>query len=329
MLSHDALSSAAWAADAAGKATGEPPTSSSLLPLPLSHVYGLTISVMGLHATEPGTSVLMRWFDPVGWLELAARHRVEISALVPSMFQMLLAQPMEDYDLTALRRMASGGASLPPEVAEEFTKRVPGVEITEGYGCTESAAIISTSPPGQARPGSVGKPPPLIEVRIEKADGSPAAAGEDGEICARGPNLMTGYWHAPEETASALRGGWLHTGDIGRFDDDGYLYVVDRIKDLIIRGGINVYPRDVEDALLEHPDIVGAGVVGKPDTKMGEEVVAFVQLRPGAAQDVEQLLAYAKSRLSAAKYPRDIRIVDALPLTSVFKLDRKALRTQL
>jgi long-chain acyl-CoA synthetase len=329
MLSHDALSSAAWAAVAAGKATGEPPTSSSLLPLPLSHVYGLTISVMGLHATEPGTSVLMRWFDPVGWLELAARHRVEISALVPSMFQMLLAQPMEDYDLTALRRMASGGASLPPEVAEEFTKRVPGVEITEGYGCTESAAIISTSPPGQARPGSVGKPPPLIDVRIEKADGSLAAPGEDGEICARGPNLMTGYWHSPEETASALRGGWLHTGDIGRFDGDGYLYVVDRIKDLIIRGGINVYPRDVEDALLEHPDIVGVGVVGKPDAKMGEEVVAFVQLRPGAAVDVEQVLAYSKSRLSAAKYPRDIRIVDALPLTSVFKLDRKALRTQL
>jgi long-chain acyl-CoA synthetase len=329
MLSHDAMSSAAWAAVAAGKQSDEEPLRVSLLPLPLSHVYGLTVSVMGLHTTEPGTLVLMRWFDPVGWLALAAQHRVELSALVPSMIQMLLAQPLEDYDLSALRRVASGGASLAPEVAEEFTRRLPGVEISEGYGCTETAAIISTSPPGMVRTGSVGKPAPLIDVRIEKADGSDAAVGEDGEICVRAPNLMTGYWHAPEETALALRGGWLHTGDIGRFDDDGYLYVVDRIKDLIIRGGINVYPRDVEDALLEHADIVGAGVVGKKDVKMGEEVVAFVQLRTGSWLTVEDVVAYARGRLSAAKYPRDVRIVDALPLTSVFKLDRKALRSLL
>ncbi len=329
MLSHDALSSAAWAATAASKASDEPPTTVSLLPLPLSHVYGLTVSVMGLHATEPGTSVLMRWFDPVGWLALAAQHRVEISALVPSMIQMLLAQPIEDYDLSALRRVASGGAPLAPEVGEEFTKRLPGVEISEGYGCTESAAIISTSPPGMVRAGSVGKPPPLIDVRIVSADGSVAETGADGEICVRGPNIMTGYWNAPDETSYALRDGWLHTGDIGRFDDDGYLYVVDRIKDLIIRGGINVYPRDIEDALLEHPDIVGAGVVGKKDAKLGEEVVAFVQLRPGSSLTADDVVGYARGRLSAAKYPRDVRIVDALPLTSVFKLDRKALRAQL
>ncbi len=328
MLSHDALSSAAWAAVAAGD-DNEEPTRSSLLPLPLSHVYGLTVTIMGLHATEPGTSVLMRWFDPAGWLQLADKHRTEISALVPSMFQMLLTQPIEDYDLSSLRRVASGGASLPREVAEEFQKRLPGVEITEGYGCTESGAIISTSPPGHTRPGSVGKPPSPIEVRIEKADGTDAAPGEDGEICVRGPNLMTAYWNAPEETALALRDGWLHTGDIGHFDGDGFLFVVDRIKDLIIRGGINVYPRDVEEALLEHPDIVGAGVVGRPDPKMGEEVVAFVQLRPGATLTAEDVVAYAKQHLSAAKYPRDVRIVDALPLTSVFKLDRKQLRTLL
>jgi long-chain acyl-CoA synthetase len=271
----------------------------------------------------------MRWFDAKGWLSLAAQHKVEVSALVPSMFQMLLAEPVEDYDLSALRRVASGGASLPPEVAEEFGKRVPGVEITEGYGCTESAAIIATSPPGQARLGSVGKPPPLVEVRILGSDGADVPPGGDGEICVRGPNLMTGYWKAPEETALALRDGWLHTGDVGRFDEDGYLYVVDRIKDLIIRGGINVYPRDVEDALLEHPDIVGAGVVGRKDPRMGEEVVAFVQLRPGSGLTPEDVVEFAKSRLSAAKYPRDVRIVDALPLTSVFKLDRKALRAQL
>ncbi|MBV9291509.1 MAG: AMP-binding protein [Frankiales bacterium] len=329
MLSHDALSSAAWALVAAGKETEREPSTRSLLPLPLSHVYGLMLTIAGSHATEPGTTVLMRWFDPAGWVQLAEQHRIQASALVPSMIQMLLAQPLEDHDLSELRRLGSGGASLAPEVAEELLKRLPHVEITEGYGCTETGASCAATRPGEARLGSVGKPLPGIDVRLEKADGTDAALGEDGEICVRGPNLMTGYWNAPEETAKAIRDGWFHTGDIGRFDVDGYLYVVDRIKDLIIRGGINVYPRDIEDALLEHPDIVGAGVVGKKDERMGEEVVAFVQLRPGATLTPEDVVDYARGRLSAAKYPRDVRIVDALPLTSVFKLDRKALRTQL
>ena len=329
MLSHDNLSAAAWQLTASGKETEREPSTRGLLPLPLSHVYGLMLTVAGSHATEPGTTVMMRWFDPVGFLELAQKHRIQASALVPSMIQMLLAQPLEDYDLSALTRLGSGGGPLAPEVAEEIQKRLPQVEITEGYGCTETGGSLAANRPGEARLGSVGKPLPLCELKLVKQDGTEAAPGEDGEIIARGPNIMTGYWHAPEETAKAIRDGWFHTGDVGRFDEDGYLYVVDRIKDLIIRGGINVYPRDIEDALLEHPDIVGAGVVGKKDERMGEEVVAFVQLRPGATLTVEEIVTYAKGRLSAAKYPRDVRIVDALPLTSVFKLDRKALRTQL
>jgi long-chain acyl-CoA synthetase len=329
MLSHDSLSAAAWSLVAAGKETEREPSTRSLLPLPLSHVYGLMLSVGGSHATEPGTTVLMRWFDPKGWIDLAEEHRVQVSALVPSMIQMLLAEPLEDRDLSELRRLGSGGASLAPEIADELMKRLPQVEITEGYGCTETGGSLAANRPGQTRRGSVGKPLPLIDVRLEKADGTAAGPGEDGEIVVRGPNVMSGYWNAPEETAKAIRDGWFHTGDVGRFDDEDYLYVVDRIKDLIIRGGINVYPRDVEDALFEHPDIVGAGVVGKKDLKMGEEVVAFVQLRPGATLTSDDVVAYAKGRLSAAKYPRDVRIVDALPLTSVFKLDRKALRTLL
>src|SRR5437763_9460862 len=329
MLSHDSLSAAAWQLIAAGKETEREPSTAGLLPLPLSHVYGLMLTVAGAHATEPGTTVMMRWFDPVGWLQLAQQHRIQVSALVPSMIQMLLAQPLEDYDLSSLRRLGSGGGPLAPEIADEFIKRLPQVEITEGYGCTETGGSLAANRPGEARLGSVGKPLPLIDVRLEKPDGSDAAPGEDGEICMRGPNLMTGYWNAPQQTTKAIRDGWFHTGDIGRFDGDGYLYVVDRIKDLIIRGGINVYPRDVEDALLEHPDIVGAGVVGKKDAKLGEEVVAFVQLRPGVTLTADDVVAYARGRLSAAKYPRDVRIVDALPLTSVFKLDRKALRATL
>ncbi len=287
------------------------------------------VSVMSLHSPDPATTVLMRSFDPAGWLRLAAEHRVSISPLVPSMLQMLLRQPLEDYDLSALERITSGAAPLPRQVAEEFSLRLPKVEIAEGYGCTETAAIIATSPVGAARRGSVGRPAPGVEVRIECADGSAAGPGQDGEICVRGPVVMSGYWHAERETEQALRGGWLHTGDVGRLDADGYLYIVDRIKDVIIRGGYNVYPRDIEDVLLEHPDVLAAAVVGRPDETHGEEVVAFVQLREGAAAGPADLVEFGRIRLSAVKYPREVRIIDQIPLTSVMKTDRKRLRASL
>ncbi|HEY2505397.1 MAG TPA: AMP-binding protein [Streptosporangiaceae bacterium] len=330
MISHNALSAAAWAATATSStddAPAEPRT--ALLPLPLSHVYGLMVSTMSVHAPEPGVVVLMRWFDPAGWLRLAQEHHVSMSPLVPSMLQMLLQQPLEDYDLSALTRLNSGAAPLPQQVIDDFGRRLPHVEISEGYGCTESSAIIATSPVGRVKHGSVGLPAPGVQVRIELPDGSEAAAGGEGEICVRGAVLMSGYWHAAEETAQTLRGGWLHTGDVGRLDADGYLYIVDRIKDLIIRGGYNVYPRDVEDVLVQHPDVVSAAAVGRPDEKYGEEVVAFVQLVPGSSVTPAQLVEFARQRLSAVKYPREVRIVDAIPLTSVLKTDRKRLRAQL
>jgi long-chain acyl-CoA synthetase len=325
MISHNALSASAFAATATSH---DPAMTTSLLPLPLSHVYGLMVSVMTLHAPQPGTSVLMRWFDPAGWLKLAQQHRVNISPLVPSMLQMLLQQPLEDYDLSALARLTSGAAPLPGQVAHDLEVRLPHVEVAEGYGCTETAAIIATSPIGQARRGSVGRPAPGVQVRIELPDGTEAAPGADGEICVRGAVVMSGYWNSPKETEQTLRGGWLHTGDVGRLDD-GYLYIVDRIKDLIIRGGYNVYPRDVEDALIKHPDVVAAAVVGRPDPKYGEEVVAFVQRRQGAEVSPAELVAFGKEHLSAVKYPREIRVIDAIPLTSVLKTDRKRLRASL
>jgi long-chain acyl-CoA synthetase len=326
MLSHNALSAAAWAATATSY---DESLSAALLPLPLSHVYGLMVSVMSLHSPGPGTSVLMRWFDPVAWLELAQQHRINVSPLVPSMLQMLLQQPIEEYDLSPLARLTSGSAPLSTQVVEDFRKRLPHVEIAEGYGCTETAAIISTSPLGQVRQGSVGKPAPGVEVHIERPDGTAAAPGEEGEICVRGVVLMSGYWNAEEETEHALRGGWLHTGDVGRLDEDGYLYIVDRIKDLIIRGGYNVFPRDVEDVLMRHPEVVGAAVVGRPDEKYGEEVVAFVQLREEAMVTPPDLIEFSRRRLSAVKYPREVRLIDAIPLTSVMKTDRKLLRAML
>lgn len=323
MLSHNAMSAAAWAAVSRSH---DPEINVALTPLPLSHAYGLLVSTLGLHAPEGQTSILMRWFDPAGWLSLAVEHRVSLGALVPSMLQMLLAQPLKDYDLSSLRRLTSGGAPLLAETRAEVARRLPQVELMEGYGMTETAALISSSPPGGVRPGSVGIPIPGVDVRLEKPDGTDAPVGEDGEICVRGPVVMTGYWNSPDVTAATIRDGWLHTGDVGRFDADGYLYVVDRIKDLIIRGGINVYPRDIEDAMLTHPDVIACGVVGKPDPTYGEEVVAFVQVRPGAAVDSAGLVEFARGHINKAKYPRDVRIVDAVPLTSVFKTDRKALR---
>jgi long-chain acyl-CoA synthetase len=326
MISHQAMSSSAWAATAVSY---DPEIRCSLMPLPMSHAYGLLVTTMGLHVPDPGTTVMMRWFDPQGWLRLAERYRAQVSPMVPSMLAMLLQQPMEDYDLSALRRISSGAAPLPRQVADDILQRLPQVEIGEGYGCTESAALISATPPGGVRMGSVGKPVPGVELRIERGDGTQAGPGEEGEVCVRGTMLMTGYWNAPSETEHTLRGGWLHTGDVGRVDDDGYLYIVDRIKDLIIRGGYNVYPRDVEDVLVSHPDVVASGVVGRPDEKYGEEIVAFVQLRQGAAVTEGELVEFAREHLSRVKYPREVRIVDAIPLTSVLKTDRKKLRGQL
>jgi long-chain acyl-CoA synthetase len=326
MLSHNAMSAAAWAAVARSH---DPEANVALTPLPLSHAYGLLVSTLGLHAPEGQTSILMRWFDPKGWLDLAVQHSVSLGALVPSMLQMLLSMPLEEYDLSALRRLTSGGAPLLAETRAEVARRLPNVELMEGYGMTETAALISSSPPGGVRAGSVGIPIPGVDVRLEKPDGSDAAVGEDGEICVRGPVVMMGYWNSPAETAQTLRGGWLHTGDIGRLDGDGYLFVVDRIKDLIIRGGYNVYPRDVEDVLVSYPGVAAAAVVGRPDPTYGEEIVAFVQLGPGAMVTPEELVAFGRAHLSAVKYPREVRIVDAIPLTSVMKTDRKRLRAQL
>ena len=319
LLSHENL----WFAGKAGHDAGHlPDIVRGLLALPLSHAFGLLVTVVGLHAEEQGQAVLMRWFEPVKWLELAQEHRIQISAAVPSMIQLLLAQPIEDYDLSNLRHLVTGAAPLPAELAQELIRRIPQVEVREGYGLTESSALVTSSRPGQARLGSVGKPVPGAEVRIDGED-------EVGEILVRSPMVMLGYWNQPEATEETVVDGWLRTGDLGYLDEDGYLYIVDRKKDLILRGGFNVFPRDVEEALLEHPAIAAAGVVGRPDTAHGEEVVAFVELRSGQETDADDLVAFAKERIGGYKYPREVHVVPSLPLTPVGKVDRKKLREQI
>jgi long-chain acyl-CoA synthetase len=271
--------------------------------------------------------VLMRWFNPEAWLELAQEHRSQIVAVVPSMLHLLLAQPLEEYDLSELRYIASGAAPLAPEVVHELARRLPSAEVREGYGLTETSALVSTTRPGTGRLGSVGQPLPEVEVRIRADDGKDVPVGEVGEICVRSPLVMRGYWRAPEQTAEALRDGWLHTGDLGRLDEDEYLYVVDRKKDLIIRGGFNVFPRDVEEALLEHPAVEGAAVVGRKDAECGEEVVAFVALSDTV--EPADIVAWSRQRIGGYKYPREVHVIGALPLTPIGKVDRKALRARL
>jgi long-chain acyl-CoA synthetase len=310
MLTHANLWEAGRRGHEAGHVLG---VDRSLSCLPLAHSYGLLVLNVALHHPERQQSVLMRWFDPEMWLRLAQDHRVQIAPVVPSMLYLLLAQPLEAYDLSHLRFVASGAAPLALEAIEEFVRRVPGVQIREGYGLTETSALVSTNPPGRCKYGTVGPPVPGTEVRIA-----------DGEVCVRSELVMSGYWNAPELTAETIREGWLYTGDMGPLDEDGYLIIVDRKKDLIIRGGFNVFPRDVEEALLEHPAIATACVLGRPDARYGEEVVAFVTVREDV--DTGSLVGFARERLGGYKYPREIHVLEALPLTPIGKADRKALR---
>jgi long-chain acyl-CoA synthetase len=241
------------------------------------------------------------------------------------MMTMVLALPLEEHDLSSLKMFGSGAAPLPMALREEVQERL-GVEIFEGYGLTEASAGVTANKRGFNRPGTVGRALPGVTVTIQDDDGNVLPVGSDGEVCVQGPSIMKGYWDDAEATAFALRGGWLHTGDVGRLDEDGFLTIVDRLKDLIIRGGFNVYPRDVEEVLLQHPDVTQAACVGKPDKESGEEVVAAVALRAGAEVSPEELIEFSKERLAKYKYPREVHILDAVPLTSVGKTDRKAVR---
>lgn len=327
MISHENL----WNAGYAGhKASYVPGNVRTLVPLPLSHSFGLLVTAAGLHAEEPGQAFIQRWFDGPNFLELVQEQKVQVATVVPTMLQILLTLPLEDHDLSSLKYVVSGASPLAADVVHEFERRVPSAEIREGYGLTETTALVSTNPPGKRKLGSVGPPVPGSEVRIVDDEGNDVEPGGEGEIICRSPFIMQGYWRSDDTTADAVKDGWFYTGDIGKQDEDGYLWILDRKKDLIIRGGFNIYPRDIEDVLVEHPAVAVAGVVGKPDPVKGEEVVAFVQLDPGQEAPSEQdLLEFAKNKLGKYKYPREVRIIENVPLTPVFKIDRKQLRTLL
>jgi long-chain acyl-CoA synthetase len=280
--------------------------------LPLFHSFGQTVT---LNATiAAGASlVLLQRFTPKAALELLADHKVTIFAGVPTMYSALLG--VEDVpEPDALRYCVSGGAALPVEVLHRFEARF-GCVVLEGYGLSETSPVASFNHAGQLRkPGSIGTPVTGVEMRVVDAAGGELPAGEVGEIAIRGHNVMKGYWNKPEATAEVLSSdGWFRTGDMGRQDEDGFFFIVDRKKDLIIRGGFNVYPREIEEVLYEHPAVAEAAVIGIEHPELGEEIAAAVALAPGAVATPDELRDHVKRQVAPYKYPRLVWIFDSLP----------------
>ncbi|MCI0343238.1 MAG: long-chain fatty acid--CoA ligase [Planctomycetales bacterium] len=297
--------------------------------LPFFHSFGQTC-VMNAGILGGATLVLMPRFEPEPALALLASERVTIFAGVPTMYHYLLESPSAaTFDARGLRLCISGGAALPGELLRRFEQRFGGM-ILEGYGLSEASPTVTFNRRDRPRKvGSIGLPVWGVEVRVVKDDGGDAAPGEPGEpgeIWVRGHNVMAGYWNRPEESAETLKDGWLRTGDIATRDSEGYLFIVDRKKELIIRGGYNVYPREVEEVLVKHPAVAEAAVVGVPHEALGEEVAAFVSLRRGARATAEEIVAFAKERVAAYKYPRSVEILESLPKGPTGKILKRALK---
>ena len=294
--------------------------------LPLFHSFGQTC---GLNtAVRAGACLtLLPRFEATAALETLQRDRVTVMEGVPTMYVALLQHPdRTSYDTSALRLCVSGGAALPVEVLRGFEAAF-GCIVLEGYGLSETSPVASFNHPDRERKaGSIGTPIEGVDFRLVDDQWNHVGEGEVGEIAIRGHNVMKGYWQRPEATEEALRDGWFRTGDMARRDEDGYYFIVDRKKDLIIRGGYNVYPREVEEVLYEHPDVSEAAVIGLPDVTLGEEVCAVVALRPGASATPDELRRFTKERVAAYKYPRYIWLVDALPKGPTGKILKREIK---
>ncbi|GGB31991.1 long-chain-fatty-acid--CoA ligase [Flexivirga endophytica] len=298
--------------------------------LPLFHVFGLTC---GLNAAvrSGATMTLIPRFEPGKVLEIMQRDKATIFQGVPTMYNAMLAaagdvEKGKDVDVSSLRTCCSGGAALPGEVMRKFEERF-GAKILEGYGLSETSPVASFNLPDRPRKvGSIGVPLNGVEMRLAQPDGSDTPVGEIGEIAIRGDLIMKGYWGRPEATAEAVRDGWFYSGDLGKMDEDGYFFIVDRAKDMIIRGGYNVYPREIEEVLYEHPDVVEAAVIGVPHEHYGEEIAAYIVRSPGSELDAETLTEWVKERVAAYKYPRRLVFIDALPKGATGKILKRELR---
>jgi long-chain acyl-CoA synthetase len=281
--------------------------------LPLFHTFGQTC---GMNATlgGGGTLTLIPRFDPAKALEIIQRDEVNVFQGVPTMYgAMLHLANRDDYDVSTLKVCASGGSAMPVELMRGFEEAF-GCKVLEGYGLSESSPVASFNHPDRERkPGSIGTPITGVEMKVVDDDNNEVGQGEIGEIVIKGHNVMNGYWNREDATAETIVDGWLHTGDIGKVDEDGYFFIVDRKKEMIIRGGYNVYPREIEEVLYEHPDVREAAVLGIPSDEYGEEVAAAVALKDGASTSPEELRSYVKEQVAGYKYPRKVWLVDELP----------------
>jgi long-chain acyl-CoA synthetase len=292
--------------------------------LPLFHVFGLTCALNAGVLAGACLTLLPR-FDGAKALSIIERDRVTVFEGVPTMFAAMLHQADRDrYDVSSLRLCISGGSAMPVEVMRGFEEAF-GCIVLEGYGLSETSPVASFNHPhAERKPGTIGTAIRGVEMRLVDDAGGDVPTGEVGEIAIRGENVMKGYWGKPEETAKAIPDGWFRTGDLARQDEDGYFAIVDRKKEMIIRGGYNVYPREIEEALYEHPAVAEAACVGVPHPELGEEVAAAVALKPGQQADPDELRAWVKERVAAYKYPRHVWLVESLPKGPTGKILRRA-----
>ena len=300
----------------------------TLLCLPLAHSFGVVVMNSGnLVQYEENFGVLMRWFDPEEVFRLIEKYQVNNFIGVPTMYQILVSHPAADkYDTSSLQRCTISAAPVTEELYRAFTTRF-NCKMYEAYGLTEASPAVALCRPGMPiKKGSTGTPLSGVEVKIFDPEDKELPVGEQGEIVVKGPNVMMGYYKRPDETQEALRGGWLHTGDVGYLDNDGYLYITDRIKDMIIKGGYNIYPSEIEGYLEAHAAIGEVSVIGIPDEKYGEEIMAFVVPLPDQELNAEMVIDFAKSKMTPFKAPSRVKIVDGLPKSLVGKVLKKELR---
>lgn len=301
-----------------------------LIVLPLFHIFAMTV-LMNAGIYKGSHNILLPRFDAEAVFGLMQKHKVTVYAGVPTMLWGLLNYREEgkfDYQAIAdrLRIVASGGSALPVQVLKDFKKRF-GVDIIEGYGMSEGSPVVTFNHLDiGTKPGSIGTPVWGVEVKIVDENDNELPVGEKGEIVYRGPNVMKGYYKRPEVNKKVLRGGWMHSGDVGIKDEEGFFFIVDRTKDMVIRGGLNVYPREVEEVMIQHEAVSMVAVIGIPDDQFGEEIKAYVVLHDGQSATPDELKAFTKERIAAYKYPRVVEIIDALPLSATGKILKKELR---
>jgi acyl-CoA synthetase (AMP-forming)/AMP-acid ligase II len=303
---------------------------------PQFHVAGYLIP---LHHLRGYKLVLLRSFDPRTMLRTVEAHRVTNTGMAPTMIAMLLESGMADaYDISSLKRIGYGASSMPAEVLRKARQKWPEVRFATGFGMTELSGNVMSmgsldhdraADHGLALLGSVGKQLPLSRVRVVDDDGRDVAPNTPGEILIKGDQVLMGYWRNPEATAAAFTDGWFHSGDIGRWDEDGYLYIVDRKKDMILTGGENVYPREVEEVLYEHPAVVEAAVVGAPDPTWGERVVAVICVREGHEIAAGDVVEHCRGRIAGYKRPRQVAFIDVLPRNASGKVLKRELRDRI